>query len=443
MSPDSEPSPRVPWLPVNEGATPVAPALPEHLTPTKPTVPAWIQRDPAPQPVEAEDAQIVAPVAPPLANEVLPPLGVETTVDAPDEPPAGLWDSDPVHMLGESAVASAALSAAGAPTPLGGVPVVAPAEHVTPPAFGDTVPRFTPRFEQPPPDAVPASPAATDFVAAEQARLAAQATLLDGGAAYTPKAFVAPPPEDDGELDERPASEAGPSPEPSTLPGSNPAPEPSTASDTVVLPVTPEPEFLPPVMPPAVDEDAPEPPRKKRKWWLWVLLGLLGAAVSATAVALLNKPEPTVIPGVTVTLAPAEPTIEPIPAPTDTEFQASMPTEVGTYALVEATPLEPADIALTAGRVADGIDLTYRSGADTMTVRALQYYNEDDATAMFTEFAGEGAQTAPVEADGAVVGESAIVTSPEPGIVWRNGTSVFILTGPPTQLTAFYEQFGL
>jgi hypothetical protein len=120
-----------------------------------------------------------------------------------------------------------------------------------------------------------------------------------------------------------------------------------------------------------------------------------------------------------------------------------MPATVGTYSLVGAEVLDPADVALTAGRVADGVDLTYRSGDDTMKVRALQYFNEDDAKAMFTQFAGEDAATEPVEAGGTTVGEKAIITSPKPGIVWRNGTSVFILTGPALQLTDFYEQFGL
>ena len=174
-----------------------------------------------------------------------------------------------------------------------------------------------------------------------------------------------------------------------------------------------------------------------------MLLALLVVAAIAVAVAVLNKPDPTVVPGVVVTQPPPSPTIDPIAAPTATAFQSAMPTTVGAYSLVEATSLDPADIALTAGRVADGVDLVYRSGDDTMTVRALQYYNEDDAKAMFTKDVGEAAVTQPVEAGGTTVGESAIVTAPKPGIVWRNGTSLFILTGPPLQLTDFYAQFGL
>ena len=120
-----------------------------------------------------------------------------------------------------------------------------------------------------------------------------------------------------------------------------------------------------------------------------------------------------------------------------------MPTTVGTFSLVEATALDPTDVALGAGRIADGVDLTYRSGSDTMTVRAFQYYTEDEAKEMFTHFAGETAVTTPVEVGGAVVGESAPITEPVPGMIWRNGTTLFILTGPAAQVQGFYEQFGL
>jgi hypothetical protein len=76
-------------------------------------------------------------------------------------------------------------------------------------------------------------------------------------------------------------------------------------------------------------------------------------------------------------------------------------------------------------------------------VRALQYYNEDDATAGFTQFANDPATTTPVTVDGQTVGESAIVTSPKPGIVWRNGTTVFLAYGPASDLAEFYALFGL
>ena len=431
MAPESEPQSRVPWAPVNEATEPATPPAPaEELTPTKPMLPAWIQREDVPVPVEGEDGEILAPVAAPLADELLPRPG--TTPDTAagpvspyDASSGGLWNVDPVHLLGESAVASAALSAAGAPTPLGGVPTVAAQVGVQPPDFGDGGPAFAPTFDEEPEPAPMTNKERADvlaegIVAEETARLAVSGSALEAGTAYAPRAFDT----EDMAAD----AEAGWAPE--------------------ADPATPEAEdYAEPLMP---SPDGPTPPSggddptsKRRLWWLWLLIALvvIGGAVAAWMAT--HQPEATVVPGVVVTIAPPTPTITPTPAPTGTAFQASMPTTVGTYSLVGATVLEPADVALTSGRVADGVDLTYRSGGDTMTVRALQYYNEDDAKAMFTEFAGDPAATEPVMAGGTQVGESAAITSPAPGVVWRNGTSVFILVGPADQVAGFYALFGL
>jgi hypothetical protein len=318
-----------------------------------------------------------------------------------------------VQLLGESAVASAALSAAGAPTPLGGVPIAPADSSVTPPDFGETV-RFVPAFEDEShepnrtPSQVKADALAAGIVAHEQERLASQPPL-DGGAVYTPRSF--------GET----AVEAAP----------------QVAHEAAAPAAPPE--------APATTATAEEPPSERAgsRLWLWILLAVAVIGVIGIAYAVTNRPDPAVIPGATVTQPAPSPTIVPSPGPTGSDFQSALPATVGTYSLVSATVLDPADIALTAGRVADAVDLTYRSGDDTMSVRALQYFNEDDAKAMFTQFAGEDAVTVPVEAGGATVGEKAIITSPKPGIVWRNGTSVFISTGPALQLTEFYEQFGL
>ena len=392
MATDDEPTPRVPWLPVDPSAERPSPPAEPTLTPTKPVVPAWIRRDDAPAAIEADTGEIIAPVVPPPAEEIMPTLG--DGMPAFDEPHVTDAPDDPVARLGQSAVAAAALSAGGAPTPLGGVPTVAGDDAARAPFFGDQGVAFTPQFA----DAAPATPAtpagderadalAAGLVAEETAWLASRAAPVEEGQVYTPQPVSLPEP------------------------------------------------------PPAAPEDTP--PRRSRRWWLWALLALVvvGAAVAAYLVA--NRPDPTVIPGITVTEQPPTPTLEPQPAPTGSAFQAAMPTEVGAFALVGSTVLDPADLATTAGRIADGVDLTYRSGEDTMKVRALQYYSEDDATAALTSLAGEDVATEPVEANGSVVGESAIVTAPQPGMVWRNGTSVFILTGPPLQLTGFFAQFGL
>ena len=374
-------------------------------------------------------------------------------------------------MLGESAVASAALSAGGAPTPLGGVPVVAPESPVTPPEFGDDAPLFTPRFLTEDEPEVPhegseantvevpavagltdagltdagltdaaANPAAPDFIADHRTKLFAQAEALDSSEIYVPMAFAAVDPEAEFDGADDPGVDSADD-APTVI--MDPV-DTATAEQVVVTAAAAE---VPDAGDEGNSEGTPPPPttpkKSKRLWWLWALIAVILAAGVATAVVLLNRPEDIVVPGTTVTEPPATPTITPIAPPTDTEFQAAMPTEVGTFALVEAVALDPTDVALGAGRIADGIDLTYSSGDDAMEVRALQYYNEADATQMFTHFAGEGAATEPVVVNGQTVGDSAIITSPAPGIVWRNGTSLFVLTGPPGQLQDFYALFGL
>ncbi len=432
MSPDSEPTPRVPWLPVNEGAQPAAPAIPE---PFEAVVPAWIRPTDLPDDeASAEDAPDqeapATPVDPPSAAEMFP-SHIDETLEEPDEPPMGFdpWRGSSVELLGGSAVANAALSAAGAPTPLGGVPTVPADQAIALPSFGEESPPFTPAFAYAtPPISAEADSATTDselasddadpaqaeptegapaseltsrqradalaagILAHEQASLASSGTTLDGGVAYAPRSFGTPP-----------------------------SVEPAT--DTAQAP--------------------PASGTRKRRWWLWGGLALLAIIAAVVVVLVLNRPDPTVVPGVTVTLPAPTPSAAPIAGPTATPFQSALPTTVGMYVLVEAIVLDPADLAATSGRVVDGVDLTYRADGVTMTVRALQYYNEDEAKAMFTQVAGEAAATEPVEAGGVTVGESAPITSPSPGMVWRNGTSVFILTGPAAQVPGFYEDFGL
>lgn len=444
MAPDSEPRPRVPWVPVNEVTrTPVPPAQEQEAAPAdaataeaaasvepsvhaepsaaaEPTVPEWIR----PQP--PEDA--AAAVDPPAADEVLPRPGatpVSEPVSPYDTPAPALWNADPVQRLGATAVTSAALSASGAPTPLGGVPTVAPPDGIEPPDFGESAPLFTPRFEgEPEPtNKEKADALAKGIVAEETARLALSGAALEAGGEYTPLAF--------GNEDAAAGAHAGTAPE-------APLAVRTAASQPTLAPGQP-------AEPPPASGDDGEPPKRKR-WWVWALLVLavlVVAGIGVTVWALNRNVEPAVVPGVTVTLSPPAPTITPTPVPSGSAFQSSMPATVDTFSLVSATVLDPQDVALNAGRIADGVDLVYRSGDDTMAVRALQYYNEDDATTMFTQFAGEPAVTEPVMAGDTQVGESATVLEPLPGIVWRNGTSVFILTGTADQVAGFFEQFGL
>lgn len=114
---------------------------------------------PRPEPIEPdEDDDIVAPISPPPAHEIQPLAGAfaweapadrspsdraEPAVDSPQgeiHPEA----ADPVRRLGESALSTANLQAAGAPTPSHGVPRVNDDEQL--PDFGEDEP-FVPRFE--------------------------------------------------------------------------------------------------------------------------------------------------------------------------------------------------------------------------------------------------------------------------------------------------------
>ena len=112
-----------------------------------------------PTPIEAEEAEILAPVPPPSAAEIQPQFTREDNAFAPPgapdlavTPEARPMPSeftpeviDPVKELGASALATASLEAAGAPTPRTGIPVVGGA-HSPIPSFGDSEP-FVPQFE--------------------------------------------------------------------------------------------------------------------------------------------------------------------------------------------------------------------------------------------------------------------------------------------------------
>lgn len=381
MTPDNSGERRNPWLPVNASE---ADAPEESLTPAKPLMPSWIQRSEAPEPVEGDDGDVLPAVPVPPAQEMLPssppPLPGAGGVSPYDPPADAGRDDDAVHRLGAAAVANASLSAGGAHTPLGGVPVEPADQPVTAPSFGDAAPLFTPKFpsEAGTPAASTLNPAAAD---------------LDVGAEYQPRF------------------------EP-------PAPPPGETNEV---------------------ESGDEPPRSGRRLaWLWIVLTVLAVGIGAVAIWLtVLKPEPQTVPGAVVTVAPPEATVEPVSIESPTALIAAMPVTVATYALTSATPLEPAAVAVEYGRVADAAALTYWNGTDQVDVTVLQYYSEDEAAAAWTSLVGEDVTGEPVMADGVEVGASAAVVQPEPGIVWRNGTTVLIANGPPLELRGFFDAFGL
>ena len=381
------------------------------LTPTKPPVPARIVREVVPEPVEPEDGEILSPVDPPPAGELLPTAPASPFSSAPREPLSpyedavrarqSLWSDDPVRRLGASAVASAALSAAGARTPLGGVPQIPGEGFVVPPAFDDGTPAFTPVFASHHTE----EPTMTEPTNPDAIRDAAAALGDHEAPAYEPAAGP-------GDSD---ATDA----------------EPSGGDEGTGTP------------PPAHADEEP-PARKRGLMWLWIVLAAIVVGVTAFVLAqtVFATPEPIIVPGVTVTEPAPSPTISPLAIASPTPFLAAIPSTVGTYSLTATAPADNLDAA-TYGRTAEAHRLTYRSGATEVTVLAIQYYSADDATAAWTALAGPSPASTPVMVGGAEAGQKASVTTPTPAIVWRNGTAVFVLTGPSTELEAFYEKYGL
>lgn len=181
-APESPATPEDSWSlgsPPSEPVTGSVPAVrPDDLTPTKPAmpylarpiepespagVPSAPDSDEVPTPIEADDDEIIAPILPPPASEIMPRAGDH----APERRSsgAGSWEApsaserpassefspaptDSVRQLGESAISNASLQAAGAPTPLSGIPRVDDQDEPFP-SFGDDQP-FVPRFEPSP-----------------------------------------------------------------------------------------------------------------------------------------------------------------------------------------------------------------------------------------------------------------------------------------------------
>jgi len=400
---------------------------PYGLTPTKPLVPARIVRERVPEPVDPEDGEILSPVDPPSAHELLPLAPAPPFDTAPHDPVSpyedsalrqALWTQDPVKRLGASAVASANLSAAGARTPLGGVPRVPADDHVEAPAFGDDTPAFMPVFaSKHNEEHTMTGPTDPGVI-----RDAAAALGDEDVPGYEPTtAANAEAAADGGENIDGGAGASTGAHEPDAVGGDDGA-----------------------RTPPATPADEEPPGRGRRLMWLWIVLGalvVLGVTGIVLAKTVFATPDPIIQPGVTVTEPPPTPTISPLAIASPTPFLAAMPGTVGTYSLTAAAPADKLDAA-TYGRTAEAHQLTYRSGANEASVLALQYYNEADATAAWGTLTGPAADATTVTAGGVEVGQKASVTDPAPGIVWRNGTAVFVLTGPATELEAFYEFFG-
>lgn len=217
------------------------------------------------------------------------------------------------------------------------------------------------------------------------------------------------------------------------------------------VPVAGEPAGLGFAGHPAVEggggEGTSDPAPVKDPWWrstvFLIIVGLLVMGGLGFAAWMLFGPEDDTValtPEVLVEPA-AEATIEPITIDNPTDFQAAMPSTVGAFSMTGIAAPNVADAGLSA-RAAEIADLTYSDGSTDLTVRAIQHYNEADATAQFEALAADGTDRQPVEVGDAQVGERATVAvDGGEQIVWRNGTTVLTLTGPADEAEQFYALF--
>jgi hypothetical protein len=385
MASDTSEQPvRPPWAPVGDGEENSSPAS-AALTP---------------QAIDVDDADIdiIRPVASPPVEETFPNSGGFPSVDvtpyssvdpAPgfsddeDSPPAA--DTDPVRALGQSAVTNATFSAAGAHTPMGGVPL--------PRATFLPSPAEAPDGPSPFADVNGANddfPFVPTFASREHSPTASQPTI----------SFAAP------------------------------------------LPTEPtEP----------VDDAPPHHARgghEGEPWWRSVgALVAYGVAVMAGLayglVAVLGATAPPSLPAEVLLEGPPDNGIAPIELTEPTAFLAGAPLKTPTHTLTEAQSYGLGELDDLPGRTAEVHDLTYFDGDTTFVVRAYQHFNADDAVATFGTITADAPQLSPIEISGEHVGDRAELTT-DAGLViaWRNGTAVFVLSGPEDGIREFFMLFG-
>ncbi|WP_062077104.1 hypothetical protein [Demequina globuliformis] len=425
-----------PWLPINGEREPVAPS--------KPSVPSTGSVPVVPQSIEGDDGEIIPPVAQPDQDEIMP--GPGSNPWRPGDQTASPTEPDAIRELGDSAVRSASLSASGAPTPLGGVPLVT---SVQPGKDADGV--------------RPAWAAGDPGTNAPDAASPWSARTPTEGSPETPESPVSP--------GSGPSTDSAATPDEgadawvATAAGAAVAAErsPDTQEDeepTQAMPVhdfgDDQPAYEPEVIAasaPSQDGSGTEPPKGIAErdggtpWYagapFLIAVGLLVlGGIGFAAYQLFFAPEDVELTPEVLVEAPPEATLDPITLDEPTDFLAAMPGTVGTFAMTAASPVEADDAGLTA-RAAEVNDVTYSDGTTDMTVRAIQHYNEDDATEQYTALAEGGTDPQPVMVGDTEAGERVTLEGDPTTYVWRNGTAVFELTGPADQIEAFYAQFPL
>ncbi|WP_084128232.1 hypothetical protein [Demequina sp. NBRC 110055] len=393
-----------------------------HVAPSKPAVPTTGSIPVVPQDVPGGDADILAPVDQPDSEEILPTAGTTawTATDA-SAPSTDASPTDPVRALGDDAVRRASLSASGA------IPQVS---HASPPLTFQPEEGVAPQpawFAGDPRSNAPES--AASWAAAS----AAHTPDLFPGTAASALAEATPDPvtaEDatTSEWSDAAAADADADPDPHRDAAPAPAPDASGGDDSAVPP------------PPTDEHSTP--------WYRGaIFLTLVGLIVLGgiiyVAYTLVSPPaEDVEIAAPRVVEVAAEPTVEPVTLENPTDFLAAMPATVGVYSMTEATMVEE-DAAGLETRVAEVDDLTYSDGETTLELRALQHYDEADATEQFDALSQGGTDSQPVTAGGAQVGQRVTLTGEPASYVWRNGTAVFVLSGPADALEEFWIQFPL
>jgi hypothetical protein len=174
-----------------------------------------------------------------------------------------------------------------------------------------------------------------------------------------------------------------------------------------------------------------------------LVAGVIGVLVYRTYLL----PEPVTLPTPTVTAAVLAPEGEPIDVEDEeSEFLAAIPRQVGVDVLMAYEAIDPVGDDSLPARAAEHIKLSYGSGVGepVFTVHAYQHYKVEDAQTAYDAYAAGAPDIADVTVDGDVVGQRAFQAASAQGqVAWRNGTAVFVLTGPASDLLHFYERFGV
>ena len=246
-----------------------------------------------------------------------------------------------------------------------------------------------------------------------------------------------------------------PSASASAAPSASTSAAPSTSTSTSASPATKS-----------------EGPRRRPPVWLLALVGALVVGLVVVAVVVLggrSAPEQAPAPAAepqTVTLAPPQPAIDPVPRDALTPFFDALPSTVLGYALTEHGP----DPSLVAAGALESYRMVYSDGGTTtIAVTAGQWATPEAAAAVYQSIiqartaevaaggagdAGDTTETAapgteveegPVLVGGAEVGRFMLVPRGDGTgtLTWINGTVVLQADGPAEALRDLHTAFPL